>query len=419
MIARMQLFIVGGAVRDRLLGEPVNDRDWVAVGATPAELLALGYKPVGKDFPVFLHPATGEEVALARTERKSGRGYHGFTFHAAPEVTLEQDLARRDLTINAMAEASDGTLIDPFGGRDDLARGVLRHVSPAFAEDPVRLLRLARFAARWPSFTVAAETQQLLVSLVQQGEVDTLVAERVWQELARGLMARQPSRMFEVLRGCGALARLLPEPALDAGALARVDAAAAAGAPLAVRYALLGWPDEATATRTGAHLRVPTEVCALAQLFAREGAGLAEWLRPTRRLAQADAASLSSLFERCDALRRPERFEVLLQCCRLELQGTAADPGAQSLLPLLQAARGADTATAAAAAIATGARGAGVGDAVRQARLAALEAALVEGAQEGARQTALRTASRTDPQPTPQTPPETDGAKLRGTSPPL
>ena len=355
----MQLFVVGGAVRDRLLGQPVHDRDWVAVGATPAQLLALGYKPVGKEFPVFLHPETGEEVALARTERKSGPGYHGFTFHAAPEVTLEQDLARRDLTINAMAEAADGTLIDPFGGRRDLESGVLRHVSPAFAEDPVRLLRLARFAARWPHFTVASETQALLGRLVDAGEVDALVAERVWQELVRGLMAVRPSRMIDVLRGCGALARLLPEPTLDEPSLARLDRAAAVGTALPVRFALLGWPDEAAAARAGDRLRAPTEVRELARLFMRERAAIAG-LPP--RLQREHAALLLALFERCDALRRPERFETLLQAVAVaDASGdvdagaraeTGADSGlrarAPALLPLLQLARATDSAAAAA-----------------------------------------------------------------------
>ncbi len=404
MMGAMQLFIVGGAVRDRLLGQPVHDRDWVAVGTTPEALLALGYRPVGKDFPVFLHPDTTEEVALARTERKSGRGYHGFTFHAAPEVTLEQDLARRDLTINAMAEATDGTLIDPFGGRRDLARGVLRHVSPAFAEDPVRLLRLARFAARWPLFTVAPETQALLVQLVEHGEVDALVPERVWQELARGLMATRPSRMFEVLRGCGALARLLPEPALDAPALARIDAAARAGAGLNVRFALLGWPDEPAAAQASARLRAPAEVRELAQLFAREAAGVLERLQSGRPLTLADAAPVLELFERCDALRRPRRFEALLQACRVHagaVSGTVIDDArgdahvdaqgdaqggaqggahAEGLARLLHAALGADTTAAASAALRAGASGLAVGEAVRQARLAALESALAPAA---------------------------------------
>ncbi len=206
-----RFYVVGGAVRDALLGLPQSDRDWVVVGATPQQLIGLGYKPVGKDFPVFLHPDTHEEVALARTERKTGPGYTGFSFHAAPEVTLEEDLARRDLTINAIARAEDGTLIDPFGGQADLQARVLRHVSPAFVEDPVRLLRLARLAARFPNFTVAPETMALLRQMVADGEVDALVPERVWQEVSRGLMSPVPSRMLGVLQGCGALHRLMPE----------------------------------------------------------------------------------------------------------------------------------------------------------------------------------------------------------------
>jgi len=210
-----QFYVVGGAVRDDLLGLPQSDRDWVVVGATPQQLLDLGYRPVGKDFPVFLHPDTHEEVALARTERKTGPGYKGFSFHAAPDVTLEEDLARRDLTVNAIAQAEDGTLIDPFGGQADLQARVLRHVSAAFVEDPVRLLRLARLAARFPDFTVAPETMALLRQMVADGEVDALVPERVWQELSRGLMAPKPSRMVEVLQECGALARLMPVDGCD------------------------------------------------------------------------------------------------------------------------------------------------------------------------------------------------------------
>src|SRR5215217_1898419 len=207
----MQTYMVGGAVRDALLGLPVNDTDWVVVGATPDQMIAAGYLPVGKDFPVFLHPDTREEYALARTERKTGRGYHGFTFHTAPEVTLEQDLARRDLTINAIAQAEDGSLIDPFGGQGDLQRKTLRHVTEAFREDPVRILRVARFAARFEEFSVAPETLELMRAMVEEGEADHLVPERVWQELARGLMESRPSRMFALLRECGALARILPE----------------------------------------------------------------------------------------------------------------------------------------------------------------------------------------------------------------
>ena len=251
----MKIYAVGGAVRDRLLGLPVNDHDWVVVGASTEQMLALGYTPVGRDFPVFLHPRTRQEYALARTERKSAPGYRGFTVHADPSVTLEDDLRRRDLTINAMAEASDGTLVDPFGGRRDLANGVLRHVSEAFAEDPVRILRLARFAARWPHFAVAPGTAALCARMVADGEVDALVPERVWQELSRGLMEARPSRMFDVLRDCGALARVLPEvdrlwgvpqpieyhPEVDTGVhlMMVLDTAARLATPLPVRYACL------------------------------------------------------------------------------------------------------------------------------------------------------------------------------------
>ena len=206
-----QTYLVGGAVRDALMGIEGSDRDWVVVGATVEQLLAQGFEAVGKDFPVFLHPVTREEHALARTERKTAPGYHGFVVHADPSVTLEDDLRRRDLTINAMARSADGRLIDPFKGQDDVRDGVLRHVSDAFAEDPVRILRLARFAARFPRFVVAPSTLALMQDMVAQGEVKSLVAERVWQELARGLMAERPSRMFEVLRDCGALQVLLPE----------------------------------------------------------------------------------------------------------------------------------------------------------------------------------------------------------------
>ena len=213
----MEAYVVGGAVRDALLGRPVQDRDWVVVGATPAEMLARGFRPVGKDFPVFLHPESGEEYALARTERKSGHGYHGFVCHADPDVTLEQDLARRDLTINAIARRADGSLVDPYGGVADLRAKVFRHVSPAFAEDPLRILRVARFAARFTDFSIAPETLALMRQMVAAGEVDHLVAERVWQELARGLMEAKPSRMIESLRACGALARLLRDDAEQYG----------------------------------------------------------------------------------------------------------------------------------------------------------------------------------------------------------
>jgi tRNA nucleotidyltransferase (CCA-adding enzyme) len=250
----MQIYIVGGAVRDRLLGLPVKDRDWVVVGASVQSMLQQGYKPVGKDFPVFLHPRSHEEYALARTERKTGKGYHGFAFHADESVTLEQDLARRDLTINAIAEDDQGRLIDPYHGQQDLRAGVLRHVSPAFAEDPVRILRLARFAARF-GFAVADETLLLMRNMVAAGEVDALVAERVWQEMAKALMEDKPSRFFLVLRECGALQRILPEidalfgvpqradyhPEIDTGdhVMRVIDMAASMQQPLAVRFAAL------------------------------------------------------------------------------------------------------------------------------------------------------------------------------------
>ena len=251
----MKVYVVGGAVRDELLNLPVQDRDWVVVGATPEEMLAAGFRPVGKDFPVFLHPRTQEEYALARTERKTAPGYAGFAFHAAPDVTLEEDLARRDLTINAMARGDDGVLVDPYGGQADLSARVFRHVGPAFVEDPVRILRLARFAARFTEFTVAPETMALMREMVGNGEVDALVPERVWQELSRGLMETQPSRMFDVLRECGALKRLLPEldrlwgvpqraeyhPEIDTGVhvMMVVDTAARRDQELPVRFAAL------------------------------------------------------------------------------------------------------------------------------------------------------------------------------------
>jgi tRNA nucleotidyltransferase (CCA-adding enzyme) len=369
----MKLYVVGGAVRDRLLGGTASDRDWVAVGSTPEQLLALGYTPVGKDFPVFLHPQTHEEVALARTERKSAPGYHGFVFHAAPEVTLEQDLVRRDLTINAMAEDENGQLIDPHGGQRDLAARLLRHVSPAFAEDPVRLLRLARFAARWPDFTVAPETQDLLTAMVKAGEVDALVSERVWQELARGLMAERPSRMFEVMQDCGALVRLLPElaPGLTdaAPAMLALDRAAneheQADVPLAVRYALLPWPDVQAVQAVSERLRVPSECRELAELSVRERAAVLA-------SASVDAAACVALFQRGDAWRRPERFDHLLQVCALR----TPDPArcAATLLRLRRlwvAASAVPTAAVAQAAAAQGAKGTAIGTAIEAARVAA------------------------------------------------
>ncbi len=303
-------------MRDELLGLPVQDRDYVVVGATPEELERQGFKPVGKDFPVFLHPQTHEEYALARTERKSGRGYKGFTVHAAPDVTLEEDLRRRDLTINAMAKAEDGSLVDPFGGRKDLEAGVLRHVSEAFAEDPVRILRVARFAARF-GFAAAPETMELMKGMVQSGEADYLVPERVWQELSRGLAEPRPERMFEVLESCGLAQKLLgplrPVPEI----LAR---AVRAGASVPVRFAVIAWPhQEHEVAAVCERLKAPNEVRELALLGCRNRMAL-------RASPMASPAALLELLKRTDAFRRPERFAELLQVARLasvELDTTA------------------------------------------------------------------------------------------------
>ena len=313
----MQRYLVGGAVRDRLLGLPVKDRDWVVVGATPQDMLAQGYTPVGKDFPVFLHPLTHEEHALARTERKTAPGYRGFVFHADADVTLEQDLARRDLTINAIAQAENGSLIDPFDGQADLGAKVLRHVSTAFIEDPVRILRVARFSARFTGFALAPETAQLMRSMVDAGEVDALVPERVWQEFSRGLMETQPSRMIDMLRDCGALERLLPglTQSCDAATLAALDAAAGVRVPLPVRLAILlqatvppaasgGRSDTAPIEAACARLKVPADCRDLALMTGRERDCM---------LLPAEPAAALALLERCDALRKPQRFAQLLQ----------------------------------------------------------------------------------------------------------
>ena len=370
----MKTYMVGGAVRDELLGLPVADRDWVVVGATPEQLVALGYRPVGRDFPVFLHPQTHEEYALARTERKSGRGYRGFTVYSAPDVTLEQDLARRDLTINAMARDEAGTVVDPFGGARDLKDGVLRHVNESFVEDPVRILRVARFAARF-RFRIADETLALVHRMVDGGEVDHLVAERVWQEFARGLEEAHPGDMLRVLERCGALARMLPElaPALegDAGSnvLAALERAAQARAPLAVRFALLVWPLGADGVQKIDALcgrqRVPGEVRDLGLLGLRLHGGL-------RRAATAPPEALLVLLKRADALRRGGRFAQLLAVLRLAEPGEASGRAAARLNQALAAASSID-----AGAIARAASGAvEIAGRVEAARLAAVRAAL-------------------------------------------
>ena len=404
----MKTYLVGGAVRDALLGLPVKDRDWVVVGADPAALKAAGYLPVGRDFPVFLHPQTHEEVALARTERKTAPGYHGFAFHAAPEVSLEEDLARRDLTINAMAQGEDGVIVDPFNGQADLKARVLRHVSPAFAEDPVRILRLARFAARFADFSVAPETLALMTQMVADGEVDALVAERVWQELSKGLMEAKPSRMFELLRSCGALARLLPEvdrlfgvpqpashhPEIDTGVhlMMVLDQCAKLAAPLTVRYACLchdlgkgltpadvlprhiGHEGRSAtlANQVSERWRVPNDCRELAELVAREHT----------HVHQSDSFSAEArlrLLTRCDAWRRPQRFEQLLWACECDARGRLGleerdYPQRDQLAADLRATLAIDLAAVSAAAMAAGKTGSAIGRAVQAARLRALAA---------------------------------------------
>jgi tRNA nucleotidyltransferase (CCA-adding enzyme) len=386
----------------------VNDRDWVVTGASPQDMLDAGYLPVGKDFPVFLHPDTHEEYALARTERKTGPGYRGFQVYTAPDVTLEDDLRRRDLTINAIAQQEDGTLVDPYHGRRDLQAGVLRHVSEAFAEDPVRILRLARFAARWPAFTVAPETTALMRQMVEAGEVDALVAERVWQELSRGLMERAPARMFEVLRGIGALARLVPEldalfgvpqppqhhPEIDTGVhtLMVLGRCAATQQPLPVRYACLvhdlgkGTTPADMLPRHIGHeargedlvravnerLRVPSDCGELALLTAREHTHV-------HGSAGLDAKAVMRLLERCDALRRPERFLQMLAACecdatgRLGLEDTPY-PQRARLAAALKIVQEVDARAASTRAIERGLKGEAIAAEIRQARVLALKA---------------------------------------------
>ncbi|MEJ5991510.1 multifunctional CCA addition/repair protein [Ramlibacter sp. PS3R-8] len=406
----MRTFRVGGAVRDALLGLPVQDQDWVVVGATPEQMIAAGYLPVGRDFPVFLHPETREEYALARTERKTGRGYHGFAFHAAPEVTLEQDLGRRDLTINAIAQAGDGALIDPHGGQRDLRARVLRHVTEAFREDPVRILRVARFAARFTDFEVAPETLQLMREMVEDGEADHLVPERVWQELARGLMEARPSRMFEVLRACGALARVLPEvdrlwgvpqradyhPEVDTGVhnMMVLDMSARLDAPLQVRFACLTHdlgkgttPAEMLPKHIGHEqrsarllqtvcnrLRVPNDCRELADVVAREHGNI-------HRSGEFGAAAIVRLLERCDAFRKPQRFELALLACECDARGRLGlqeqpYPQRPRLLAALSLAQSVATKTIAAQAMQEQASGPKIAELIQQARIGAVDAGL-------------------------------------------
>jgi tRNA nucleotidyltransferase (CCA-adding enzyme) len=374
----VKIYAVGGAVRDELLGLPVSDRDYVVVGATPEEMERQGYKPVGKDFPVFLHPKTHEEYALARTERKVARGYKGFQVHAAPDVTLEQDLERRDLTINAMARDDAGKLVDPFGGAADLERGLLRHVSSAFVEDPVRILRVARFAARF-GFAVAPETMALMRAMVAGGEADALVPERVWQEFSRGLMEADAASMFPVLAEAGLLQKLLPElklafdrgrPANDASRaiVGALECAAAERLALAPRFALLalGAPSPEAVRALAGRLKAPGDCRDLAVLARRHAEAIA-------RAPEMSAPDLLALLERCDAFRRPERFGEILavaECAERAARGWGSIPYAPraALLRALRAAAGVD-----AGAIASKSGKPDVAARVRRARVAAIE----------------------------------------------
>lgn len=413
----MKTYIVGGAVRDELLGVPVKDRDYVVVGATPAQMIAQGYTPVGKDFPVFLHPVTHDEYALARTERKTAPGYKGFVFHTDAEVTLEEDLIRRDLTINAMAKDADGTIVDPFGGRQDIEQRIFRHVSPTFAEDPVRILRLARFAARFPQFSVAPETNALMQAMVQAGEVDALVPERVWQELARGLMEVRPSRMFEVLRNCAALNRILPEldvlwgvpqpeqyhPEIDTGVhvMLVLDCAAQQGHSLPIRCAALLhdlgkgltppelWPrhhghemhGEQLVAAVCKRLKIPNDCRDLALMTACEHGNIG-------RALELRAATIVSLFERCDALRKPQRFIDMLRAVECDHRGRPgfADTPFPQAAHLQSALAAAQTVSGGVVAAATQQRypdqPARIQLAIREARIQAVASAIA-GAQAG------------------------------------
>ena len=402
----MQIYCVGGAVRDELLDLPIKDKDYVVVGSTPQAMLDAGYRPVGKDFPVFLHPQTHEEYALARTERKTGAGYKGFAVHTSEHVTLEQDLARRDLTINAIAKASDGTLIDPFNGLADIKSKTLRHVSYSFAEDPVRILRAARFAARFSNFTVSPETIILMQQMVQAGEIDALVPERVWQELAKGLMEQKPSHMFDVLRACGALQKIMPEldklwgvpqpplhhPEIDTGVhvMMVIDYAAKQNFDLHIRFAALvhdlgkGTTPADILPRHIGHevrsvdllkevckrLRVPNECKELAVIVAKFHGKL-------HQVSHMRASTLLEFLMDLDAIRQPSRFADFLKACECDSRGRAGLescdlPEAELLKKVLQAALSID-----AGAIARGVESADkIKAAVFEARLKAIKMVL-------------------------------------------
>lgn len=402
----MQIYKVGGAVRDRLLGRPVSDIDRVVVGANVEQMQALGYRPVGSDFPVFLHPQTGEEYALARTERKSGRGYGGFTFHASPEVTLEQDLIRRDLTINAMAEDDDGHITDPYSGKKDLEDRILRHISPAFAEDPLRVLRVARFAARYAGlgFTVAPDTLELMRELSESGELQALTAERSWKEIARALMEDQPQVFIQVLRDCGALKELMPEvdalfgvpqpevhhPEVDTGVhtLAVLEQAAKHQQPLTVRWACLlhdlgkgltppeEWPRHIAHEHRGLKLikavnqrfKAPRDCQELALL-------VGEYHTHGHRALELKASTLLELLQSFDVYRRPQRFEEFIAACEMDARarlGLEAReyPQAAYLRGAAEAAR----AIAVQPLVQQGYTGQALGEAIKKERLKALKA---------------------------------------------
>ena len=402
----MQIYKVGGAVRDRLLGKPVTDIDWVVVGATVEQMQAQGYRPVGADFPVFLHPHSGEEYALARTERKSGRGYGGFTFHASPEVTLEEDLVRRDLTINAMAEDEQGRITDPYKGQQDLQDRILRHVSPAFAEDPLRVLRVARFAARYAGlgFQVAPETLALMRELSESGELQALTAERSWKEIARALMEEQPQVFIQVLRDCGALKQLMPEldvlfgvpqpaahhPEIDTGVhtLSVLEQAARHNQPLTVRWACLlhdlgkgltpeeEWPRHIAHEHRGLkaikavnqRFKVPRDCQELALL-------VGEYHTHGHRALELKASTLLELLQRFDVYRRPQRFEEFIAACEMDARGRLGleerdYPQAAYLRGAADAAR----AVAVQPLVEKGFTGQGLGEAIKRERLNALKA---------------------------------------------
>ncbi len=375
----MATYLVGGAVRDRLLGREPSERDWVVVGATPEALEVAGYKRVGKDFPVFLHPETGEEYALARRERKAGHGYHGFAIDAGPEVSLEADLARRDITINAMAQADDGTVIDPYGGRDDLAARRLRHVSPAFVEDPLRVLRVARFAARFAplGFSVAEETRELMARIAASGELEWLAPERIWQETQRALDEAEPERFFDELAACEALSHVLPElepifvGAGMRGARQALTEAACGGLDGAQRFAALCHPLDSDDALAPLCSRLP-----LPRAFAELAHLTAAWSDPFVDHALGDSQTLWHFLTACDALRRRDRFERLLATLEAVARGHDADGTrpADQARKALAAALAVDGGTLAR----EGWRGAALGAELERRRMAAIDALLAQ-----------------------------------------